>query len=138
MARFRTRYGVVSFKSKAKTRSNPRKKTAKKASSRSPHKAYSKKVGNWRCECKGRTVTCAGAKHTYADHGTACAVYKRITSAAAVKRFVDRYGKKATKAAVGAKKTAKTRTKAKSRRNPPLSQSEAATMKRVLRKHGYL
>jgi len=154
MATFKTRYGVVSFKSK---RTNPsakgRKKSAPKAKPKA--KAYSKKVGSWRCECKGRTVTCAGAKHSYRDHGTACGVYKRITSVGDVKRFVARYGKQATKAAVGAKgaktnpkrkkataakrrkKVAHKAKKAKSRRNPPIRKNERDAILRILRRHGY-
>ena len=38
---------------------------ARKAAPKAAQKTYSKKVGRWRVECKGRTVYAAGAKHTY-------------------------------------------------------------------------
>lgn len=117
------------------------------AMKRNPTKTLSKKVGKWRCECNGRTVTCAGAKHTYANAGTACAVYKKITSLKAVEAFVGRYGKKKTKAAVVGKKAKKAPSKRRNpcgsgmkrtRRNAPMSRSEAAALRKVLKRHNYI
>lgn len=78
-----------------------------------PVKTYSKKVGRWRCECKGRTVYCAGAKKTYSTPAVACGVYKKINSIKAVESFVSRYGKKKTKTVVVGSKP--------KRRNPSLN-----------------
>jgi hypothetical protein len=133
-----------------KTRKNPMAKSKKAAP-----KAYSKKVGRWRVECKGRTVYAAGAKHTYATPAVACGGYKKITSNKAVEAFVMRYGKKGTKKIVTnttrtAKKVKKVAPKRKApakrrtrlnparRRNAPMSRSEASSVKAMLRKHGYL
>lgn len=119
---------------------NPRKKTAKKSAAKT---TMSKKVGRWRVEQKGRSVYAAGAKHAYSSADMARAAYKRITSVKNVEAFVKRYGTKKTQAAVlGLSKTRKApkkkaASKRRTRRNAPLSRSEAEATMRILRKHGY-
>lgn len=101
---------------------------------RAPAKTYSKKVGRWRCECKGRTVVCAGAKHSYKSAPAALTAYKKINSVKSVENFVKRYGKKATCVVVcGMKKTASKRPARRkvTKRNP-------SNMQRTLRRYGYL
>lgn len=159
--RFRTRYGYVTIpvrkknpkkgrgKAKKKQRRKARAKVRKTAKRSNPvKKTLSKKVGRWRVECKGRTVYAAGAKHGYKDSAAAKSAYKRMTSVKSVENFVSRYGKKATKKAVtgmGKKRKAtkkasrKPAKKAKQsrRRNVPISAAQAATIRKVLRAHGY-
>lgn len=151
MAQFMTRYGVVDFptrgrknpkksrgkgkkKQRRKARSSARKSAAKKRSNPKAKKVCSKKVGRWRVEARGRTIYAAGAKHSYKTAAAACTAYKRLTSIKKVEAFVIRYGKKATKkvvAGVGKKKA----TKRKSRRNAPMTASQAAAMRGVLAAH---
>lgn len=155
MARFMTRYGEVRFKSRKnpshrKKKAPKRRKASKRAHKKAPKskQTHSKKVGRWRCECRNRTVTCAGAKHSYKSHAAACGAYKRITSVKAVEGFVRRYGTKKTCMAVCGKtsphRSTKKRSKTKKRkarrgrRNPPISRKDADAMRRILRRHGYL
>jgi len=150
MARFMTRYGMVDFpvlsnpkkrkgKGKKKARRKARasaRKAAKKRTNPRQKKVCSKKVGRWRVEARGRTVYAAGAKHSYKTAAAACTAYKRLTSVKSVEGFVVRYGKKATKkvvAGVGKKKSTKRKS---TRRNAPISASQAASMKAVLATHG--
>lgn len=115
-------------------------------------KLLSKKVGKWRCICKARTVTCAGAKHSYKTPAAACAAYKRITSVKAVESFVTRYGKKATKkavvktkrrnpeetkTAVAAPAATNPRRRKGTKRNAPLSKTDRSALKHILKRHGY-
>lgn len=153
MARFMTRYGMVDFptkrnpkrKGKGRAKQKARRKArsgARKATKKNPaqKKTYSKKVGRWRVELRGRTVYAAGAKHSYQTVGSACAAYKRLTSIKKVEAFVVRYGKKATKrvvAGVGKKSTKKTKKRSQRRSNAPISASQAAVMRGVLASHGY-
>lgn len=124
---------------------NPRKKAAKNSAKKSAKKApMSKKVGRWRVEQKGRSVYAAGAKHAYASAEVARAVYKKITSLKSVEAFVRRYGTKKTQAAVlglsktrKAPKKKKAASKRRTRRNAPISRSEADAAIRMLRRHGY-
>lgn len=123
---------------------NPRKKAAKNSAKKSAKKApMSKKVGRWRVEQKGRSVYAAGAKHAYASAEVARTVYKKITSLKSVEAFVKRYGTKKTQAAVlGLSKTRKApkkkaASKRRTRRNAPISRSEADAAIRMLRRHGY-
>lgn len=154
MPTFMTRHGRVSFtaqktnpkrkKTRSKTTKAKRKRKAVKKAARKTNpgpKTYSKKVGRWRVECKGRTVYAAGAKHAYANKPAACAAYKRLNSVKSIENFVARYGKKATKAAVlktsrkPVKKVAKR--KGTTRKNAPVRSSDAAAMRRILRAHGF-
>lgn len=127
---------------------NPRKKAAKNSAKNSAKKSakkapMSKKVGRWRVEQKGRSVYAAGAKHAYASAEVARTVYKKITSLKSVEAFVKRYGTKKTQAAVlGLSKTRKApkkkaASKRRTRRNAPISRSEADAAIRMLRRHGY-
>lgn len=140
MPRFMTRHGLVTFRAKkSKTKSSS--KSKKKASKKTPKKAMSKKVGRWRVECRGRTVHAAGAKHAYKTPAAACAAYKKLNSVKSVEGFVGRYGTKKTKQAVvggGKKKATKRKNPCGSRRrNAPVTTKDAATIRRILRKHGY-
>lgn len=147
---FMTRYGLVTIptrnprkkrgRSKKKQRRKARAK-ARKTNCRNPRKksrTCTKKVGRWRCSVKARTLTCAGAKHAYKTNAAACAAYKRITSVAKVESFVRRYGSKKTCRAVCGKKSPHAKGKRRNcgSRNAPITASQAAAMKAVLRAHG--